>query len=152
MVTVQKPIKERVYDALKLFKDSFPDLDVCIVGSMSLYLQNIEYKYPHDLDITILNKEMSDEEYLEFRNKIHLMFWKQTGIAIDLSKSKLKKFGYIEIQLFDMMVKCHSLEEYIMSSELNYNAIKDKNSRGAEVYKDKIERLKRIKNEIDKTS
>jgi len=38
MVTVQKPIKERVYDALKLFNESFPDLDICIVGSMSLYL------------------------------------------------------------------------------------------------------------------
>lgn len=150
MVTVQKPIKERVYDALKLFKESFPDLDICIVGSMSLYLQGINYKYPHDLDIIILNKEMSDEEYLEFRNKIHLMFWKQTGVAIDLSK--FRKTEYKEIQLYDIIIKCCILDEYILSCELSYNAIKDKNTKFALVYKDKIERLKQIKDEIVKTT
>ena len=150
MVTIQKPIKERVYDALKLFKESFPDLDICIVGSMSLYLQGINYKYPHDLDIIILNKEMSDEEYLEFKNKIHLMFWKQTGVAIDLSK--FRKTEYKEIQLYDIIIKCCILDEYILSCELSYNAIKDKNTKFALVYKDKIERLKQIKDEIVKTT
>ena len=107
MKTFQKPLKERVSETLKIFQEQYPDLDICVVGSMSMYLQDIEYKYPHDIDIVILNNEMSDNEFEEFGKKIYLMCWRTTGLRIDLV-TNIGDVDYNIIDLYGLKIKCNT--------------------------------------------
>lgn len=77
MKTFPKALKERVYESIKLFNEKYPEFDICIVGSMSMYLQDIDYKYPHDIDIIILNKDLSENDYIKYKDEIFLMCWKK---------------------------------------------------------------------------
>lgn len=109
MKTFPKPLKERVYESIKYFQKQYPDLDICIVGSMSMYLQDINYKYPHDIDIVILNNDMSETEFKEFGKKIFLMCWRLTGLKIDLLSNK-EEVKYNIVDLYGLPVKCNTVD------------------------------------------
>ena len=139
MKPFHKPLKERVYDSIKYFQAQYPDLDICIVGSMSMFLQDINYKYPHDIDIVILNNTMSDNEFKKFKDKIYLMCWQLTGLKIDLLH-KSENIDYNVIDLYGLQVKCNTLRHNI--------EYKTKFSEsGNQKYKEGLEELNYILNE-----
>lgn len=145
MKTFPKALKERVYESIKLFNEKYPEFDICIVGSMSMYLQDIDYKYPHDIDIIILNKNLSEDDYIKYKDEIFLMCWKKTGLKIDLRP--YTETEYIHINLFNMDIKCCTLKNYIKHTEFIYNQYK------SELYMDKLRRLKHLENEkFEKTN
>ena len=136
MKTFPKPLKERVYESLKIFQEQYPNLDICVVGSMSMYLQDIEYKYPHDIDIVILNNEMSNDEFEQLGKKIYLMCWKTTGLRLDLLH-KPENVDYVIINLYGLQVKCNTLQHYIEYRTKFYE-------NGHQKYKDGLDQLTHI--------
>ena len=56
-------LKERFYKAICILLEKFPEYDICIVGSSSLFLRDIKYKKPHDLDIVILNENIKGKPH-----------------------------------------------------------------------------------------
>lgn len=143
MKTFPKPLKERVYESIKYFQDQYPDLDICIIGSMSMYLQDIKYKYPHDIDIVILNNTMSNDEFKEFSNKVYLMCWRLTGLRIDLLHNP-ENIEYNVIDLYDLQVKCNTLRHYIEYKTKFSESVGQK-------HKDGLEELNQILDEKENT-
>lgn len=143
MKTFPKALKERVYESIKLFNEKYPEFDICIVGSMSMYLQDIDYKYPHDIDIIILNKDLSENDYIKYKDEIFLMCWKKTGLKIDLLH-KPENVEYNVINLYELQIKCNTLRHYI-----EYKTKFSEN--GNQKYKDGLEELNNILNEQENT-
>lgn len=108
-----KPLKERIYDALNILENKFPDYDICIVGSSSLYLRDIEYKKPEDLDIVILNENNQEKSHYEYKCIVEYAAFKETGLYIDALSNKHGTFPYDEIDLFDKKVKVIKPEAYL---------------------------------------
>ena len=108
-----KPLKERIYDALNILENKFPDYDICVVGSSSLYLRDIEYKKPEDLDIVILNENSQEKSHYEYKCIVEYAAINETGLYIDALSNKHGKFPYDEIDLFDKKVKVIKPEAYL---------------------------------------
>lgn len=113
MNTFLKPLKERIYEAICILNNKFPDYDICIVGSSSLYLRDIDYKVPEDLDIVILNENLKEKSHYDYKCIVEYAAYKETGLYIDALSNKHGTFPYDEIGLFDKKVKVIKPEAYL---------------------------------------
>lgn len=113
MKAFPKPLKERIYEAICILNKKFPDYDICIVGSSSLYLRNIDYKVPEDLDIVILNENLKEKSHYDYKCIVEYAAYKETGLYIDALSNKHGSFPYDEICLFDKKVKVIKPEAYL---------------------------------------
>lgn len=109
----KKTLKERIYEAICILNKKFPDYDICVVGSSSLYLRDIEYKKPEDLDIVILNENSQEKSHYEYKCIVEYSVYKETGLYIDTLSNKHGSFPYDEINLFDKKVKVIKPEAYL---------------------------------------
>lgn len=109
----KKTLKERIYEAICILNKKFPDYDICVVGSSSLYLRDIEYKKPEDLDIVILNENSQEKSHYEYKCIVEYSVYKETGLYIDALSNKHGSFPYDEIDLFDKKVKVIKPEAYL---------------------------------------
>ena len=142
-----KPLKERIYDALNILESKFPDYDICVVGSSSLYLRDIEYKKPEDLDIVILNENIQEKSHYEYKMIVAYAAVNETGLYIDALSNKHGTFPYDEIDLFDKKVKVIKPEAYLeMKKKFAETKTMMKGKR--EKHKKSIELLESIINKI----
>lgn len=109
----KKTLKERIYEAICILNNKFPDYDICIVGSSSLYLRDIDYKVPEDLDIVILNENLREKSHNDYKQIVEYAAYKETGLYIDALGIKHGKFEYDVIDLFDKKVKVIKPEAYL---------------------------------------
>lgn len=109
----KKTLKERIYEAICILNEKFPDYDICVVGSSSLYLRDIDYKVPEDLDIVILNENLKEKSHYDYKCIVEYSVYKETGLYIDALSNKHGTFPYDEIDLFDKKVKVIKPEAYL---------------------------------------
>lgn len=105
--------KERIYKAVLILEEKFPDYDFCIVGSSSLFLHGINCRIPHDLDIVILNENHEEKTHEDYKNIVSMCAYKDTGLKIDALDLRHGEFNYNIIKLFDKDIKCISIIDYI---------------------------------------
>lgn len=149
MKTFSKPLKERIYEAISILNTKFPDYDICIVGSSSLYIRDIEYKKPEDLDIVILNENLRQKSHYDYKRIVAYAAYKETGLYIDALGNKHGKFDYDIIDLYDKKVKVIKPEMYLEMKKKfseNKNMIKSKR----EKHKNTIPILEEAINKIKK--
>lgn len=135
--------KEDIYNIVKLINGEFPDYDICIVGSSSLYLRDIEYKVPEDLDIVILNEEFKEMSHQERKYIIRSFIKKETGLCVDCLDLRWGEFKWDEVNLFDIKVKCILPEEYLKMKTLFSETRKIRKSK-RERHKEHLEELKEL--------
>ncbi len=109
----KKTLKERIYEAIRILNEKFPDYDICVVGSSSLYLRDIDYKVPEDLDIVILNENLREKSHYDYKCIVEYAAYKETGLYIDALSNKHGTFPYDEIDLFDKKIKVIKPEAYL---------------------------------------
>ena len=109
----KKTLKKRIYEAICILNRKFPDYDICIVGSASLFVRDIEYKKPEDLDIVILNENSQEKSHYDYKYIVEYSVYKETGLYIDALSNKHGSFPYDEIDLFDKKVKVIKPEAYL---------------------------------------
>lgn len=145
----KKTVKERIYDAICILNEKFPDYDICIVGSSSLYVRGIDYKVPEDLDIVILNENKQEKSHYEYKMIVAYAAVNETGLYIDALSNKHGSFPYDEIDLFDKKVKVIKPEAYLeMKKKFAETKAMTKDKR--EKHKKTIELLKSVINKIKK--
>ena len=145
----KKTVKERIYDAICILNEKFPDYDVCVVGSSSLYLRDIDYKVPEDLDIVILNENNQEKSHYEYKMIVAYAAVNETGLYIDALSNKHGSFPYDEIDLFDKKVKVIKPEAYLeMKKKFAETKTMTKDKR--EKHKKTIELLESVINKIKK--
>ena len=145
----KKTVKERIYDAICILNEKFPDYDVCVVGSSSLYLRDIDYKVPEDLDIVILNENNQEKSHYEYKMIVAYSAVNETGLYIDALSNKHGSFPYDEIDLFDKKVKVIKPEAYLeMKKKFAETKTMTKDKR--EKHKKTIELLESVINKIKK--
>ena len=145
----KKTIKERIYEAICILNKKFPNYDICIVGSSSLYVRDIEYKKPEDLDIVILNENLQQKSHYDYKRIVAYAAYKETGLYIDALGNKHGKFGYDIIDLYDKKVKVIKPELYLEMKKKfseNKNMVKSKR----EKHKNTIPLLENVINKIKK--
>ena len=131
----KKTVKERIYEAICILNEKFTDYDICIVGSSSLYVRDIEYKVPEDLDIVILNENLQQKSHADYKQIVAYAAYKETGLYIDALSNKHGKFEYDMIDLFGKKVKVIKPEGYL--------AMKKKFSETKSMTRDKKEKHKK---------
>lgn len=111
-------LKEKIYKTVLILEKNFPDYDFCIVGSSSLYLRDIDYRIPKDLDIVILNENHSHKTHADYKDIVRNCAYKETGLRIDALDLKHGDFKYDTIKLFDKDIKCICADEYVRMKKL----------------------------------
>jgi hypothetical protein len=140
-------LKKRIYEALCILNKKFPNYDICIVGSSSLYIRNIDYKVPEDLDIVILNENLQQKSHYDYKRIVAYAAYKETGLYIDALGNKHGKFDYDIIDLYDKKVKVIKPELYLEMKKKfseNKNMIKSKRDK----HKKTIPLLEEVINKI----
>ena len=145
----KKSLKQRIYDALTILENKFPEYDICVVGSSSLYLRDIDYKIPEDLDIVILNENNVEKSHYEYKMIVEYVAVKETGLHIDALSNKYGKFPYDEIKLFDKKVKVIKPESYLEMKK-KFSEAKGMTKAKREKHKQSLELLESTINKIKK--
>ena len=122
-------LKERFHKAICILLEKFPEYDICIVGSSSLFLRDIKYKKPHDLDIVILNENINEKPHNIYKLIVSDCALDETNIHIDALENKYGDFKYSNIKICDNIdVKCIEPESYLNMKKLFMNNKKFKKS------------------------
>ena len=151
----KKTVKEKIYEAICILNEKFPDYDICIVGSSSLYVRGIEYKVPEDLDIVILNENLQQKCHADYKKIVAYAAYNETGLYIDALGLKHGKFEYDVIDLFDRKVKIIKPESYLemkkkFSENKNMSRTKrEKHKKTIALLEDAINKIKKEDNEIE---
>lgn len=152
----KKTLKERIYEAICILNEKFPNYDICIVGSSSLYLRDIDYKVPEDLDIVILNENLREKSHYDYKHIVEYAAYKETGLYIDALGIKHGRFEYDVIDLFDKEVKVIKPEAYLemkkkFAENMKMSKIKrDKHKNSIVLLESVINKIKKEDNEIKK--
>lgn len=147
-----KNLKKRIYEALCILNKKFPDYDICVVGSSSLYIRDIDYKVPEDLDIVILNENLQQKSHYDYKRIVAYAAYKETGLYIDALGNKHGKFDYDIIDLYDKKVKVIKPELYLEMKKKfseNKNMIKSKRDKHKKTIPLLEEVINKIKRETD---
>ena len=145
-------LKKRIYEALCILNKKFPNYDICIVGSSSLYIRDIDYKVPEDLDIVILNENLQQKSHYDYKRIVAYAAYKETGLYIDALGNKHGKFDYDIIDLYDKKVKVIKPELYLEMKKKfseNKNMIKSKRDKHKKTIPLLEEVINKIKREND---
>lgn len=108
-----KDLKQRIIDTLNILESKFPDYDICVVGSASLYLRGIDYKKPEDLDIVILNENNQEKAHYDYKNIVSYCAINETGLYVDALSPKHGTFDYDVIEVLGKKVKVIKPEAYL---------------------------------------
>lgn len=114
-------LKERFYKAICILLEKFPDYDICIVGSSSLFLRDIKYKKPHDLDIVILNENINEKPHYIYKLIVSDCALDETNIHIDALENKYGDFKYSSIKIGEHNVKIIEPNDYLNMKKLFMN-------------------------------
>ena len=106
-------LKENFHKAICILLEKFPEYDICIVGSASLFLRDIKYKKPHDLDIVILNENNKDKSHYIYKLIVSDCALDETNIHIDALENKYGDFKYSNIKIGNYDVKCIEPRDYL---------------------------------------
>ena len=106
-------LKERFHKAIIILLEKFPEYDICIVGSSSLFLRDIKYKKPHDLDIVILNENTDEKSHYIYKLIVSDCALNETNIHIDALENKYGDFKYSTIKIGNYDVKCIEPKDYL---------------------------------------
>lgn len=122
-------LKERFHKAICILLERFPEYDICIVGSSSLFLRDIKYKKPHDLDIVILNENTDEKSHYIYKLIVSDCALTETNIHIDALENKYGDFKYSNIKINNYEVKCIEPQDYLNMKKLfmNNKTFKKKN-------------------------
>lgn len=122
-------LKERFHKAICILLEKFPEYDICIVGSSSLFLRDIKYKKPHDLDIVILNENTDEKSHRIYKLIVSDCALNETNIHIDALENKYGDFKYSNIKINNYEVKCIEPQDYLNMKKLfmNNKTFKKKN-------------------------
>lgn len=114
-------LKERFHKAICILLEKFPDYDICIVGSSSLFLRDIKYKKPHDLDIVILNENINEKTHYIYKLIVSDCALDETNIHIDALENKYGDFKYSTIKIGEHNVKIIEPDDYLNMKKLFMN-------------------------------
>ncbi len=114
-------LKERFHKAICILLEKFPDYDICIVGSSSLFLRDIKYKKPHDLDIVILNENINEKPHYIYKLIVSDCALDETNIHIDALENKYGDFKYSTIKIGEHNVKIIEPNDYLNMKKLFMN-------------------------------
>lgn len=121
-------LKERFHKAICILLEKFPEYDICVVGSSSLFLRDIKYKKPHDLDIVILNENTDEKSHRIYKLIVSDCAYDETNIHIDALENKYGDFKYSYIKINNNDVKCIEPQDYLNMKKLFMNNKKFKKS------------------------
>ena len=107
--------------AICILLEKFPEYDICVVGSSSLFLRGIKYKKPHDLDIVILNENINEKSHRIYKLIVSDCAFDETSIHIDALENKYGDFKYSIIKIGNNDVKCIEPESYLNMKKLFMN-------------------------------
>ena len=119
----------KFHKAICILLEKFPEYDICIVGSSSLFLRGIKYKKPHDLDIVILNENLQDKSHYVYKLIVSDCALDETNIHIDALQNTYGDFNYSTIKIGNYDVKCIEPQDYLNMKKIfmNTKTFKKKN-------------------------